>query len=545
MKKMMIVMAGVAATLAFVASAAPKPKALVVMLDGCRADALENATAPNIRMLAEGRWQPGYRAAWTRTACTILDGPTHSAPNHAAIATGVTAAKTNVRGNGEFRNCDYSKWPSWLVRLAEAQPDKKALFVYSWKNDALLSPSPKVEAVRGGDEPNGARLAKRLAGPDAPDATLFYIDMPDHAGHTTGYYPYTQNYLRAVRISDKLVGGCLKAIASRPSFKDEDWLVIVTADHGGYAKRHFWTSGHTTTIPLVVSSMHIAQGELSGIPFNYDSTPTALAHFGIDVSGMGLDGRAVSKESQFIATGTPRSLKDGLAAHLAFESPQAANRVKGGPVAEMGGKAKSCEPGGFVRGHLKLKAATNETAFVRLAGSENLKFENGADFSATLWVRMASAQNGDAPIFGNKNWSSGRNPGIALIGARRVEASPVPGISLNLGVSGESKRIDSGIYDIDYGKWVFYAIVRRSDGVLMFYQGGADGRLYWIAEDAKNMRLDSGLPFCIGQDGTGCYKHQFNGDIDDFALWTRALSHDDVRRIFESGRQGIPLAELL
>ena len=72
-----------------------------------------------------------------------------------------------------------------------------------------------------------------------------------------------------------------------------------------------------------------------------------------------------------------------------------------------------------------------------------------------------------------------------------------------------------------------------------------DGRLYWIAEDAKNMRLDSGLPFCIGQDGTGCYKHQFNGDIDDFALWTRALSHDDVRRIFESGRQGIPLAELL
>ena len=106
-------------------------------------------------------------------------------------------------------------------------------------------------------------------------------------------------------------------------------------------------------------------------------------------------------------------------------------------------------------------------------------------------------------------------------------------------------KLHSGIYDIDYGKWVFYAIVRRSDGVLMFYQGGADGRLYWIAEDAKNMRLDSGLPFCIGQDGTGCYKHQFNGDIDDFALWTRALSHDDVRRIFESGRQGIPLAELL
>ena len=48
MKKMMIVVAGVAATLAFVASAAPKPKALVVMLDGCRADALERATGSDL-----------------------------------------------------------------------------------------------------------------------------------------------------------------------------------------------------------------------------------------------------------------------------------------------------------------------------------------------------------------------------------------------------------------------------------------------------------------------------------------------------------------
>ncbi len=33
--------------------------------------------------------------------------------------------------------------------------------------------------------------------------------------------------------------------------------------------------------------------------------------------------------------------------------------------------------------------------------------------------------------------------------------------------------------------------------------------------------------------------------MDDFALWTRALSHEDVQRIFEAGRQGLPLAGLL
>ena len=89
---------------ALTASAA-RPMALVIMLDGCRADAVENATAPNLQKLMAGQWQPGYRCASSLTAHTIPDGPTHSAPNHAAIATGVTSAKTNVRSNREFGNC--------------------------------------------------------------------------------------------------------------------------------------------------------------------------------------------------------------------------------------------------------------------------------------------------------------------------------------------------------------------------------------------------------------------------------------------------------
>ena len=57
--------------------------------------------------------------------------------------------------------------------------------------------------------------------------------------------------------------------------------------------------------------------------------------------------------------------------------------------------------------------------------------------------------------------------------------------------------------------------------------------------------MKSGLPFYIGQDGTGAYPHPLAGDVDDFALWTRALSHEDVQRIYEAGRQGLPLGELL
>ena len=146
MRKMAIQLAAcaaVAVTAASVSDAAERrvPKALVVMLDGCRADAVENAVAPNLQRLKAGQWQPGYACAWSLTANTILDAPTISGPNHLAIATGVTGAKTGQRGN-EPNQCDHAKWPSWLARLVRHDPGKKALFMFSWKWDECISPDP-------------------------------------------------------------------------------------------------------------------------------------------------------------------------------------------------------------------------------------------------------------------------------------------------------------------------------------------------------------------------------------------------------------------
>ena len=67
--------------------AARKPKALLIMLDGCRADALANAQPPNIERLRKGAWQPGYNGAWSETGLNLFDAPADSAPNHAAILT--------------------------------------------------------------------------------------------------------------------------------------------------------------------------------------------------------------------------------------------------------------------------------------------------------------------------------------------------------------------------------------------------------------------------------------------------------------------------
>ena len=73
--------------------------------------------------------------------------------------------------------------------------------------------------------------------------------------------------------------------------------------------------------------------------------------------------------------------------------------------------------------------------------------------------------------------------------------------------------------------------------MVRFYQGRRDGNLHCVADDLPDIALKTGKPFFLGQDGTGKYRHPFVGDIDEFSLWTRTLSHEEVRRIFEAGRK--------
>ena len=110
-----------AAMFAAATAAANTPKALVIMLDGQRGDTIDNGLAPNLRRLADGQWQPGYNGAWTLWAGTVRDATTESSPNHVAIATGMTAAKTGIDWNPDLiaRDLDEAKLPTWQTDLSE------------------------------------------------------------------------------------------------------------------------------------------------------------------------------------------------------------------------------------------------------------------------------------------------------------------------------------------------------------------------------------------------------------------------------------------
>lgn len=47
--------------------------------------------------------------------------------------------------------------------------------------------------------------------------------------------------------------------------------------------------------------------------------------------------------------------------------------------------------------------------------------------------------------------------------------------------------------------------------------------------------LNSALPVNIGQDATGEYGSNLSADIDDLAIWKRALSHDEIVELYADG----------
>lgn len=523
------------------AEEARKPKAIMFMLDGLRADVIETACAPNIAKLRAGTWEPGYRGLSSRVGRTVPDAAPSSAANHTTLATGVTAAKHGVFNNGQTKDGKYAAWPTWLARVADVK-GAKSLFVYSWGENKDLGVHPKVRFLGASDASNGAELPKIMASPDAPDAVLYFIDIPDHFGHGAGFYPFGNDYLHGVHKSDAFVGAVLDAIRSRPTFDQEDWLITVTGDHGGYNRSHGMWGGHASTVPLVAAGRHLEQGRIPGSPHHYDLTATTLAHFGFDVAQLKLDGQVLGKA----APPTPaRALKDGLAVFLPFSS-SLANAVAEGPIAKQFGAVNAVKlaGGGFLDGCLHVAGGTNALGGVRLEGSEKLAFEKGA-FAATMWVRLPANQAGDPVIFSNKDWRSGANPGFVLTAARATPTSTRKGVAFNCAMSDARKRLDMGAFDMTSGVWTFLAVTRSAEGVLMVYQGGADGRFNWIADDAAAAVMASGKPICLGQDGTGAYGCNLEGDIDDFALWTRALEPEDVRRIYEAGRRGLGLADML
>ncbi|MGW2103930.1 alkaline phosphatase family protein [Streptomyces olivaceoviridis] len=129
----------------------------------------------------------------------------------------------------------------------------------------------------------------------ALSAVFVHLDNIDHAGHTYG--AASQQYLDAIHGADAQVGQIVAAVEARPTYAAEDWLIMVTADHG-----HTDPGGHGgSTLQerqtfLIATGQALAPGSVRYDVKMPDVAASALVHLGIPLDpAWGLDGRPVQQ----------------------------------------------------------------------------------------------------------------------------------------------------------------------------------------------------------------------------------------------------------
>jgi len=72
----------------------------------------------------------------------------------------------------------------------------------------------------------------------ANDFIMVTLDACDYKGHGGGFGQYNQSYVDAFIASEHYAFDLIQAVKGRETYDSEDWLIIVTSDHGGVGTGH-------------------------------------------------------------------------------------------------------------------------------------------------------------------------------------------------------------------------------------------------------------------------------------------------------------------
>jgi predicted AlkP superfamily pyrophosphatase or phosphodiesterase len=280
-------------------------KVLFIGIDGCRFDSIQAADTPNLdRLMAEGCYDADCQILGDR----YTGNDTVSGPGWSSILTGVWADKHGV-DNNDFKVKHYDQYPHFFAHLKEVRPTAYTASVVSWipiqQHITSAADVSKLFPPVGKDYTDADILAAKAAAKiltESDPAVLFiYIGQVDETGHKDGFHPTVPTYIKAIENADACVGMVLDAVRARKTFDQEDWLILVTADHGGKGTGH--GGGHN--VPeirnsfVIVSGPSARRGPLEEQTFLVDVPVTALAHLGIAADPKwNLDGHPIGlKES--------------------------------------------------------------------------------------------------------------------------------------------------------------------------------------------------------------------------------------------------------
>ncbi len=279
-------------------------KAVFIILDGIPADVLEKTSTPTLNEIAKvGGYTRGYLGG---EAGNYSQSPTISAVGYNTLLTGTWSNKHNVWGN-DISAPNYHYWNIFRITKTTNPPLKTAIFStwtdnrtkligeglpqaggikldYSFdgfENDAKLFPHDEGRIFIFNIDEKVSAEAGRYIMENGPDLSWVYLEYTDDMGHKFGDSP---QQTQAVKNADAQVGRIWNAIKARQQKYGEDWMIVITTDHGRDAntgRNHGGQSERERTVWMVTNVA--TNKRFRQNPATVDIMPSILRHLRIEM----------------------------------------------------------------------------------------------------------------------------------------------------------------------------------------------------------------------------------------------------------------------
>lgn len=204
-------------------------KVLIIGIDGVRSDALQTANTPNLDNLIS-------KGVYSHDA--LNNDITISGPGWSAILCGVWSDKHLVTGNNFTAN-NYGEYPPIFKYINDYDPNIHTVSICHWApiNNEIIQDHADFKLNVSSDFELMNQASAYLKVND-PDLMFIHFDEVDYAGHAGGFSIDNPDYISAIEVVDTQLTMIFSAIESRPEYSSEDWLILVTTDHGGNGTTH-------------------------------------------------------------------------------------------------------------------------------------------------------------------------------------------------------------------------------------------------------------------------------------------------------------------
>ncbi len=225
-------------------------KAIIIGYDGCRADILaekQDNGAINALLKDGGSIELAYCGGVNYPEKNTQD--TSTAPGWCSILTGEWADVHGITGNDITKSLDTK---TLLTTLTENGTIDSSAFLTKWKghfsrNNATYLMEKDYCEENGIDVDfnlckNDAKTHEtaiaEVSAEDCADFVFMIYEHTDSTGHNKGFTFNNPAYKQAFLDMDQCALEVINTIKDRETYETEDWLIIVTSDHGGINTDH-------------------------------------------------------------------------------------------------------------------------------------------------------------------------------------------------------------------------------------------------------------------------------------------------------------------